>query len=52
MFLGQFIRNPNGDFTMLAFSFICPPMLSQSLATTAWCVLRLQMEEKPPRYGG
>jgi hypothetical protein len=27
-------------------------MLNGSLVTTAWCVLRLRMEEKASRYGG
>jgi hypothetical protein len=27
-------------------------MLSESLVTTAWRVLRLRMEEKASRYGG
>jgi hypothetical protein len=36
---------------------ICPgkpnsPMLGGSLVTTAWRVLRLQMEETASRYGG
>jgi hypothetical protein len=31
---------------------ISNPMLGGSLVTTAWHVLRLQMEERASRYGG
>jgi hypothetical protein len=31
---------------------VIPSMLGGSLVTTAWCVLRLRMEETPSRYGG
>lgn len=30
----------------------CLPILDGSLATTAWCVLRLWMEERPPAMEG
>jgi hypothetical protein len=48
-FYGCFLKNVTFVDFQNSFCFIA--MLSGSLVTTAWRVLRLQMEEKASRYG-
>jgi hypothetical protein len=41
-----------GKFQQIILKILLLSMLSGSLVTTAWRVLRLRMEEKASRYGG
>jgi hypothetical protein len=43
--------NVSGWIFQIGFVFVPSAMLSGSLITTSWCVLRLLMEKKSSRYG-